>query len=215
MLVDTIKKFNKHALIYYLTDQYSPNIDGINFRIEFEGDPQKIMEYRLNSFANAGIEEPAIYLDTDMLCCSIFNPARILGNRDICVCERSYHLSSSFNGNYLGLDFHEYDKQPFGKVYPYLACTTITKNSKVWLEIADTCNSLDEKFKIWYGDQEALKILAEKKPKEQIGFISEKKYACLPEENNGISTAYFIHFKGLSRKPHMVSFYKKIMGLIE
>jgi len=213
MLVDSIRKFNSNAEIIYCTDRHSPVINGVTRRLEFIGNPNEMMTYRLKSFANSGISEPAIYLDTDMLCLKSFDPAKILENKEIYVCQRSFNKESLFNGNFRGMNYLEYDQMTLGQVYPYLACATITRNSGMWAELADACDSLSEKFKIWYGDQEALKIIVKKKSSDQLGLIPEHTYACLPEITNYLPQAIFLHFKGAARKGLMREFYKKIMSL--
>lgn len=213
MLVDSIRKFNSNPEIVYCTDRQSPNVNGVTHRLEFDGNPDEIMIFRLNSFANSMINEPAVYLDTDMLCLGPFNPAKVLGNKDLCICERSFGKSLFFNGNFRGLNYLEYHQLPLGEVYPYLACTTITKNSEIWVDIADVCDGLSEKFRIWYGDQEALKVIAKRKSNQQLGFIPEHTYACLPENENYISQAAFLHFKGAARKTLMLEYHKRLMSL--
>jgi len=213
MLVDSIRKFNPNSEIVFCTDRHSPIINGVTHRLEFDGNPDEIMSFRLRSFANSGIDGPAIYLDTDMLCLRSFDPAKVLENKDLYMCERSFGKYSLFNGNFRGMNYLEYDQMPLGEVYPYLACATITRNSGIWIELADTCSGLSEKFQIWYGDQEALKIIAKRKASEQLGFIPEHTYACLPEDVNHVSQAIFLHFKGPARKGLMLDFYKKIMAL--
>jgi hypothetical protein len=136
---------------------------------------------------------------------------KILENKEIYVCQRSFNKESLFNGNFRGMNYLEYDQMSFGEVYPYLACTTITRNSGIWSELVDACDSLSEKFKIWYGDQEALKIIVKTKSSDQLGMIPEHTYACLPEYANFLSQAIFLHFKGPARKVLMRDFYKEIM----
>ncbi len=212
MLVDSIRKFNTNPEIVLCTDSHSPMIRGVTRRLEFDGNPDQIMIFRLKSFANSGIGHPAIYLDTDMLCMKPFDPSTLLEDKDLYLCERYFDKNSLFNGNFRGMNYLEYDKKPMGEVYPYLACATIAKNSEIWIELADVCEGMSEKFQIWYGDQEALKIIAKRKSNEQLGFMPEHTYACLPEEISYISQATFLHFKGAKRKSLMLEFYKKIMS---
>lgn len=213
MLVDSIRKFNPNSEIVYCTDRHAPNINGVTHRLEFDGNPDEIMTFRLNSFASSMIIGPAIYLDTDMLCLRPFNPAKFLESKDLYVCERSFGKNVLFDGNFGGMNYLEYDQMPLGEVYPYLACATITKNSEIWIELANICGGLSEKFRIWFGDQEALKIIAKRKSNEQLGFIPEHTYACLPENMNHVTQVNFLHFKGPARKGLMLDFYKKIMEL--
>lgn len=212
MLVNSIRKFNTNPEIIYCTDSQSPDIKGVTHRLNFDGSPNEIMAFRLDSFAKSGINRPAIYLDTDMLCLKTFNPATVLENKDLYICERSFGKSLLFNGNFRGMNYLEYDQMPLGEVYPYLACTTITKNSEIWVELADLCGGLSEKFRIWYGDQEVLKIISKRKSNKQLGFISEHTYACLPEYSDYAPYATFLHFKGMARKGLMEKVYKKIMS---
>jgi hypothetical protein len=188
-------------------------IGGVTRRLEFDGNPNEIMTFRLKSFANSGISGPAIYLDTDMLCQRSFDPVKVLEGKDLYVCERSFGKNLLFNGSFRGMNYLEYDQIPLGQVYPYLACATITKSSEIWVELADECKGLSEKFRIWYGDQEALKIIVERKSNEQLGFMPEHTYACLPEYMNYVTQAAFLHFKGAARKGLMLDFYKKIMNV--
>ncbi len=211
MLVDSIRKFNPSAEIIYCTDVHSPKINGVTHRLEFAGNPNEIMTFRLKSFADSKIKEPAIYLDTDMLCLKPFNPGKFLDNKDLCVCERSFGKDHLFNVNFRGLNYLEYAQKSLGEVYPYLACATIAKNSTIWQELSDICNVLSEKFRIWYGDQEALKIIVKTKLNMQLGFIPEHTFACLPEHKHYVSQAIFLHFKGAARKKLLLEYYQFIM----
>jgi len=208
MMVNSIRKFNPDAEIFYCTDRFSPAIQGVH-RIEFDGNPNELMLFKVNSFANSSINGPAIYLDTDMLCCREIKFDDNLHYKDIYLCQRSFDTQNLFNGNFLGLDFMEYDKKPLGEVYPYLACATITVNSVVWKEIASLCDNLSQKFKIWYGDQEALKFFVHN-TNSKVDFIQEHKWACLPEYSKYFTEINFMHFKG-ARKKLMKNFYDDLM----
>ncbi len=211
MLVNSIRKFNLEAEIIYCTNDSSPEINGITTRLNFNGNSNQIILFRLKSFASSRINEPAIYLDTDMLCLKKFDPAVFLGKKDLYICERSFGKSALFNGKFRGMNYLEYDQKPLGEVYPYLGCVTVTKNSKIWTELDDICMNLDEKFKIWYGDQEALKIIAKKMSRECLGLMPEHTFACLPENTEFVNQATFLHFKGPTRKSLMLDYYQQIM----
>ena len=109
MLVNSIKKFNPNSEIICCTDKFSPVIQGVQ-RLEFDGNPKELMLYRVKSFANSQIMEPAIYLDTDMLCCQSIKFDAQENHKDIFLCERSFNAQTLFKGNFLGLNFKEYDK---------------------------------------------------------------------------------------------------------
>lgn len=211
MLVNSIRKFNLGAEIIYCTNDSSPEINGITTRLNFSGNSNEIIMFRLKSFASTEIKRAAIYLDTDMLCLKKFDPAKFLDNKDLYICERSFGKSALFNGKFRGMNYMEYDQKPLGEVYPYLGCVTVTKNSTIWSHLDDICMNLHEKFKIWYGDQEALKIIAKKMSMERLGFMPEHTFACLPENIEFANQATFLHFKGAARKSLMLDYYQKII----
>jgi hypothetical protein len=71
----------------------------------------------------------------------------------------------------------------------------------LWGKLYDTLRLfIAEKFHIWYGDQEALKICALGEKPEKIGFVSEAEFGCLPEFFEDVNTSgidvKLIHYKG-------------------
>lgn len=208
MLVQSIRLFNPTAEIIYCTDKESPDIEGITRRVQSAGNRGHLMTFRVRAFAEAQLDYPALYIDTDMLCTKPIDPNVLLQNRDILMCKRSFMRNAPFNGSFRGMNFMEYDQNPLGEVYPYLACATVTKNSSMWNNLQMIINSLDIKYHIWYGDQEALKILASEMTDDKLGFIDESVYACLPEESHFVPSASMLHFKGVSRKSAMALLYE-------
>ena len=94
------------------------------------------MSYRLKAFSDIKLEKPALYLDTDMLVLKKFHQMKLLEIKNN-YGKRSFNLNGAFIGNFRGLDFMEYDKQPLGLVYPYVACATISKNWEIWEELGN------------------------------------------------------------------------------
>lgn len=209
MLVQSIRLFNPAAEIIYCTDAESPDIEGITRRVQSKGNRGHLMTFRIRAFTEAQLDYPALYIDTDMLCTKPIDPKALLQYRDILMCKRSFMRNAPFNGNFRGMNFMEYDQTPLGEVYPFLACATVTKNSSIWKNLLIIMKSLDIKFHVWYGDQEALKILASEMTDDKLGYIDESVYACLPEENYFLPSASMLHFKGASRKPAMALLYEK------
>jgi hypothetical protein len=209
MLVDSINWSNPDSTIVFCTDEYTPEIKGVSRRVEITGDRDRLMTYRLAAFARSGVEQPAIYLDTDMLVLKELNPAELLGGCNIAMCRRFFSLDAPFNGNFGGLDFREYDQKPLGQIYPYVACCTITRDASLWHSLHQILLDLDPKFHIWYGDQEALREFA-KKNAESTRPLSEEIFGCLPEEVSHLSKASIIHFKGAARKAAMKLFHERL-----
>jgi hypothetical protein len=69
------------------------------------------------------------------------------------------------------------------------------KDSQVWVEMLKIYEELHPKYRKWYGDQEVLRIYAEK---YGCAEFDESVYACLPEHKT--DDAKILHYKGPSRK---------------
>ena len=67
LLVKSIRKFNNNAKIYFLTDKITENIIEVDETHRFDGDKSNLMTFRLKCFAELKLEEPAIYVDSDVL----------------------------------------------------------------------------------------------------------------------------------------------------
>jgi hypothetical protein len=209
MLAKSIRWSNPDSVIVFCTDKKTPNIAGVSRRVEIDGDRSKLMTYRLEAFAKCGVAGAAIYLDTDMLVLRQIHPRAILGNQKIAMCQRNFSRDAGFNGNFRNLDFREYHGRPLGEVYPYVACCTITKTPAIWADLEAILRTLNPKFHLWYGDQEALRIYAERQP-QSIVPLPERIYGCLPEANEHVSTAAILHFKGPARKPFMKAYHERM-----
>lgn len=203
MLTKSILQADRTAQIVHCGDEQTPPIDGVSLRVNCDGDRRSLMSFRLRAFAELGLAEPAIYVDTDMLCMSPINPMVLTKNHPVRFCARQFNLDWSFNGNFGGLDFSEFDQKPMGEVFPYVACATATINSNVWVDLYAILETLNPKFNLWYGDQEAMKryCIAESLA-PNVG-LPEREYGCLPEYTDLARTAALIHFKGASRKDLM------------
>ena len=210
LLVKSIRKHFPRAFIYQCTDLISNQIDGVDKIFRYDGDIKNLMTFRLEAFSFIDIKEKTIYLDTDMLVINKFNID--MNGCDAILCKRSFSLDAIFNTSFLGMNLSEYQNKTLDEVYPYLACFTVTSSSNFWGEAANILKSLDEKFHYWYGDQEAIKRIKEKKL-FNISSVEESIFACLPEKINQKSPPNLIHFKGPSRKSLMIGMASQ-MGLI-
>jgi hypothetical protein len=204
MLVSTIKKTNPNAVVYQCTDRKSPLVDGVDHAFRASVDSENLMTARLQLFSKVNLTEPAIYLDTDMLVIQAIRPKELLSNRRFLVCRRNFNRDIVFNVNQRGLNFNEYQGMSLDQVYPYLACTTISKDSSFWEQCHHILLNLNPKFYRWYGDQEALKRMVMETPRDEYGELSEEKFGCLPEyvDSQGLRPA-ILHFKGPARKELM------------
>ena len=210
MLVDSIRWVDREAEIVHCADFDTPEIDGVTRRVNVEGDRQRLMSFRLNAFEKSGLTRPAIYVDTDMLCVRPIDAVALAAEHPIRFCTRQFSVDVPFNGRFRGMDFVEYDRQPLGRVYPFVACATVTSNAKIWGLLSQLLSEIDPKFSIWYGDQEAMRRFAERNGLQPHHGLPESVYGCLPEYPALIPSASLLHFKGPSRKRLMAEFYESM-----
>lgn len=204
-MVNSIRKHMPDAYIVMCTDHHTPRVDGVSETVMGTYDRTKLMEARLRAFADAKIEVPAMYIDTDMVFLSEVNPTELLGKKDVMVCRRSFHRDSLFNVHMTGFDMSEYEGDTMDEVYPYLACATITRDYKPWEGMHSLLvQVIPDKYQKWYGDQEAIKIMAQGMDKNKVGYLNEWEYACLPEFEDEIIRVgvvpKVIHYKGDRKK---------------
>lgn len=206
LLVHSINACDPGAEVIQVSNEGTPNISGVTRRHNIQGDPMQLMSMRLKGFAELRLDYPAIYLDTDMILIRPCSPRLIIGDMKIMMCRRSFNRDATFNESFRGMNLSEYSGRKLDDVYPYLACATITANFEVWQSLSAVLKGLDPKYRLWYGDQEALKIYKKKRP-SVCGAILENIYGCLPEHYSDYPAARIVHFKGAERKSHMPHFF--------
>ena len=209
MLAESIFIADPTAEIIHCSDESTPVVEFATQRFNFKSDRQRLMSSRLEAFAGLGLKEPAIYVDTDMLCMRPINASELTKNCTVRFCERQFNLDWEFNGNFAGMDFTEYHKTPIGVVYPYVACATATTSYTIWEKLSHILMTLDPKFQIWYGDQEAIRKFCEQSPLEVGAGLDEREFGCLPERKDLLGQATLVHFKGHGRKKMMREFYER------
>lgn len=214
LLVKSIERlipFGTHHIVH-CCDPNTPKVKGADFAYVHDGDPSNLMTFRLEAFAGLNMVKPAVYLDTDMLLLREIDPAAILGDADAVLCRRSLNTAIPFNHEFRGMDLSEYEGRTMAEVYPFLACFTITRDNRFWVEAATNLRMMDRKFWKWYGDQEALKT-AWLRSELKLRAVKEADVACLPEFM-GLSPVnpYLMHFKGKKRKQAMIDFAVELLG---
>jgi len=157
------------------------------------------MVSRLAGFATLGLKEPAIYLDTDMLVNDEIDPVAILGDKDAVFCRREFGRDLSINTEINGISLPEYEGKTMDQAYPFIACSTVTRDAKPWIAMLELMTFIDKKFHIWYGDQEAIKLYASVNP-ERVAAMGEAIYGCLPEMVATVERPKIVHYKGPERK---------------
>ncbi len=203
LMVRSIRHTMPKAQVIQVTDKESPGlpeVDAVERFPAFSG--ERLMLERLQGFSELGLNEAAYYIDTDLLW---YRPPPapndvLEGDVRIAACTRSFDKQMLLEGKTHGQSFGEYFGQPLGEVFPILASVTSTRTSDVWKEVLDVLLALNEKYLVWYGDQEALKRYVRTTPYVPL---PEEQYACLPEFIGEVPPPYAIHFKSKQRKPLM------------
>lgn len=207
LLVRSINACDPSAEVIQVSDEVTPSIPGIARRHTLRVDRYELMSMRLDGFAGLKLGYPAIYLDTDMILLHHCDSKQIIGDKEIVMCRRSFNKESIFNHSFRGMNLSEYKGMKLDDVYPYLACATVTQSSDVWESLAAILEGLDPKYRVWYGDQEALKIFKTRRPLSCGSFL-ENTYGCIPENLTEYPSARIVHFKGAARKIQMQEFFR-------
>jgi hypothetical protein len=197
-MVFSIRRHNPDATIVQVSDERTPAVPGASRVFVTRGSRQYLMQWRTNAFAELGLNEPAMYMDTDMIVRHPLNPAVLLDGV-VAMTRREFNREASFNPNQRGQDYSEYAGKTLDEVYPYVGCCTITADWGVWADLAEMYNVLPDKFRVWYGDQEVLREYAKRVP---VQSLPESYYACLPEFLSQHPDPAIVHYKG-ARKAMM------------
>jgi hypothetical protein len=199
-MVKSLLRHNPDAFITMYTDKTTPDVMGITRRVESDVNRDELCYHRVKAYAETYASSilPAMYLDTDMLVQDKIVVKDLLEpHRDVAFLRREFHRDAIFNVDQRGINFSEYEGKTIDEVYPYICCTVVAKNPQVWKNLLAIYDTLDPKFRRWYGDQEALRIYAEKYP-ERVSEMNEAVYGCLPEHKT--DDVKIMHFKGEARK---------------
>ena len=194
-MVKSLLRHNPSANVIMCTDSTTPDVMGVTDRFEIEVDPKEILYARVKAYAKLYLEEPALFLDNDMIVQSEIDVEEMLAGTEVALCRRTFNRDDGFNINMRGFTFEEHDGKTMDQVYPYIACAVAVRDTKIWQEILNIYDTLHPKYRGWYGDQEALRIYAEKYGAAEV---PESVYGCLPEHKH--DGAKILHFKGPSRK---------------
>jgi hypothetical protein len=194
-MVKSLLRYNPNANVIMCTDSSTPDVMGICRREEFEVDRENLMYSRMKAFAELNFTRPALYIDTDMIFVDRVEVEELLQNKRVSLCRREFGKDAIFNVEQRGIRFDEYEGKTLDELYPYVGCAVATENSDPWYEMLKIYDSLDSKFKKWYGDQE---VLREYGKRYFPPVMSESVIGCLPEHKH--DGAKIIHYKGPSRK---------------
>jgi len=198
-MVKSLLRHNPDAYITMFTDKDTPDVMGVTDRVEVEVNREELCYYRIKAYStHYPYNPPTMYLDTDMLVQGKINVNDILvPGKNYAFCRREFQRDAGFNTEQRGIKFPEYEGKTIDEVYPYVGCTVVSDSRGIWKQLLEIYDTLDPKFRKWYGDQEVLRIYAEQNT-ELILDLPESVFGCLPEFKG--EEAKILHFKGPDRK---------------
>jgi len=185
-MVASVKEVMPTANIVQLSDMNTPIIKGVNtiIRKEYNG---LIMVFRLEHLAS--LRGHWVTLDTDMI---IKKDLSHVFNQDFDVAlTRRYGVIMDAEGN------------DVVKLMPYNAGVMFSKNHEFWIEALNKLKSLDRKAHEWYGDQLAIKLMADT-DNYKVLELSCDEYNYTPKDKEERKDVYVYHFKG-QRKDWMMN----------
>ena len=96
LLTLSIKKFNPDSKIYFITDFSTKDIEGVDEVVRFNLDKDNLMTSRLEAFANLELNNPAIYIDTDVLVVRPI-PIELFKEKEVFLCNRAFSNDTFIN----------------------------------------------------------------------------------------------------------------------
>jgi hypothetical protein len=209
MLVTSIKSTNPLATITQLTDVTSPAVPGVHTIHRHPIKRDALMMARAGAYAQL---KPTgtlrLFIDTDMLVVNELFTSDFNERSEIYLCRRHFDRHSLVNINFRGMNMREYADKTLDEAWPFLGCFIATRTDKWLAKAYQTMIGFEEKYQSWYGDQTALRMLAEE-GMEITGTVSEREYAHLFDGNTSETLRLIkdnqikiIHFKG-NRKQYM------------
>jgi hypothetical protein len=209
MLVASIKASNPLAAITQLTDLTSPIVPGVHTVHRYLIRRDALMMARADAYARL---KPTgalrLFIDTDMLVVNEIHANHFNEQLDIYLCRRHFDRNRPVNISFRDMSMQEYAGKTLDHVWPFLGCFIATRTDK-WLSwVYKTMLGFEDKYQSWYGDQTALRMLAEKEARI-TGMVSEQNYAHLFDGNTSEifklidkEKIKIFHFKG-NRKQYM------------
>jgi len=114
-MVFSIRDHNPDATIIQVSDKNTPPVPGVSRVFVTEGNRQFLMQWRTNAFAELGLTEPAMYMDTDMIVRHPIDPAAILRGT-VAMTRRDFNREAIFNIRQRGQDYSEYEGKTLDEI---------------------------------------------------------------------------------------------------
>jgi hypothetical protein len=199
IMVASVRRAMPSGRIVHLADQKTRPVDGADDVIRLPYDGVHLMTFRLLQFARLDPCE-AIFLDTDVIVQRDLSP----------LFESDFDVALTRREN-IGVDPQGVD---VAAVMPYNTGVMLSRPSgwDFWHNALKYCETLPEEARRWWGDQFAIKAVAEIAPL-RIEELPCDLYNYSPAlDTEDVSRRFVVHYKGM-RKPWMIRRAKLELGL--
>ena len=207
--IDSIKKNHPESKILQCTDLNSPKITGVDEVFRFNINQNKIMEGRIFAYSKLNLNEPSLYLDTDMLIIKKIPFNLFIDKAEVILLNRSFNKESLIPEVFRGQTYKEHNNGTLSQIYPYIGCFVIANNKNFWPTCYEIYKTLEDNYKFWFGDQKVLKMVVNYK-KFKFAFLQESEFACPPYFIDEKKAPFVIHFKGKGTKNLIKKYYNYI-----
>jgi len=198
-MVASVRRAMPNVRVLQLTDEQSPEVAGVHDVIRLAYDGTHLMTFRLMHFAQL---DPCnvLFLDTDLIVQKDLSPLFAMPF-DIALTRRDDEIPDPN-----GLDV--------SAIMPYNTGVMMSKSSgwDFWRNVLRQCEAFPEKYRKWWGDQLAVRTIAEVCPLS-LQQLPCSVYNYTPSfEAEDVSRRFVVHYKG-NRKSWMISRARAEYGL--
>ena len=159
--------------VVQLSDRDTPEVPDVSEFIARNVHADMMLS-RLEACAKFSLSRPAVFLDADMLVIDRFE-LPVFREKDVVLLKREQNATAPINPNYPE-HYPEFVGKSLGEVMPFVASFIATANGRFFSDLLEVALALPARFHRWYGDQMALKRLAERK-KYRIKEVPESVYS--------------------------------------
>ena len=203
--------------IIHICDSQTNPIEGSDQSFKAEHLPiDTIMYARLWAYEQAAkaIQEPLIFIDTDMLITKPIQSSAL--STSPILCRRSFGneaqgaIQAQTPDGLINFNFDP--NQTLGELFPFLGCYLETASHEFLESSRVFLSGQSRDLQKWYGDQLAIKEVAQQ-GNYAIQEVTERTHACLPEKLglSPIEEVHILHFKGQRKQqmPHFLEHFEQ------
>jgi hypothetical protein len=187
IMVASVRRHMPDIDIVQMTEPTTPSVPGITRRAEQPYGDEGLMDYRLRHLSLLG-DGPLISLDTDVI---VQDDLRTVFAQSFDVALTRRYAPLMIGGKDIVAE------------QPYNAGVMFSRASGFWLDAQAHCACLPVKSRKWFGEQLAIAVIAGKGGYDVLE-LDCATWNCSPEdEDEDVSHAKAVHYKGARRKPWM------------